>query len=77
MKVKRKYVLSGFRGPKIYVAIMRKEEPGWTVGIYPCNTIGETVGEPVAWQDYLDWFEAILLFYKWYCEFDDYVNGRK
>lgn len=75
---KLKYVTYGYghSGPKLYGVLMIKSDRGWVVEVWPCDTHGAQVSDCVEWRDELSWWSAIKLFYKWYDEFDKYVNGR-
>ena len=76
---KLKYVTAGYGefAPKMYGVLMLKSNRGWVVEVWPCDTNGEQVSDPVEWGDELSWFGAIKLFYKWYAEFDRFVNYHR
>lgn len=79
--MKCKYVVYGcdkHNGPKMY-GVLRFKTPdrGWEVNIWVCDTNGDPVDWPVEWQDHLNWWQAIRLFWKYYRDYDKYVNGRK
>ena len=79
--MKCKYVTYGSNkknGPKMY-GILRFKTPdrGWVVNVWVCDINGDPVDWPIEWEDGLDWFSAICLFWKYYRDYDRYVNGRK
>lgn len=75
---KLKYITYGWGndGPKMYGVLMIKSDRGWVVEVWPCDTSGAQVFDPIEWDDGLSWWAARKLFYKWYTEYDKYVNGR-
>lgn len=79
--MKCKYVVYGCNkrnGPKMY-GILRFKTPdrGWEVNVWVCDIHGDPVDWPIEWEDGLDWFSAVRLFWKYYRDYDKYVNGRK
>lgn len=75
---KIKYVTYGWGkdGPKMYGVLMIKSDCGWVVEVWPCDTHGAQVSDPIEWDDGHSWWSARKLFYKWYAEYDRYVNNR-
>jgi hypothetical protein len=75
---KLKYVTYGFgsKGPKMYGVLRIKSDRGWIVEVWPCDINGSQVSDPVDWQDELGWWAAIKLFWKYYSDYDKYVNSR-
>ena len=76
--MKCKYVVYGcdkHNGPKMY-GILRFKTPdrGWEVNVWVCDTNGDPVDWPVEWQDHLNWWQAIRLFWKYYRDYDKYIN---
>ena len=74
-----KYVTYGLGndGPKMYGILMIKSDRGWVVEVWPCDTRGAQVSDPIEWDDGLTWWSARKLFYQWYAEYDKYINGRR
>ena len=75
--MKCKYVVYGCdknNGPKMY-GVLRFKTPdrGWEVNVWVCDINGD----PVEWRDNLNWWQAILLFRKYYRDYDKYVNERR
>ena len=75
---KLKYVTHGWgnSGPRLYGVLMIKSDRGWVVEVWPCDTNGAQVSDPIEWRDELSWWTARKLFSRWYAEYDKYVNGR-
>ena len=75
---KIKYVTYGWGkdGPKMYGVLMIKSDRGWVVEVWPCDTHGSQVSDPIEWDDGLSWWSARKLMNKWYAEYDRYVNRR-
>lgn len=76
---KLKYITYGWgnEGPKMYGVLMIKSDHGWVVEVWPCDEHGAQVSDPIEWDDRLNWWAARKLFYKWYAEYDKYINGRR
>ena len=75
---KLKYVTHGWgnSGPRLYGVLMIKSDSGWVVEVWPCDTNGAQVSDPIEWDDELTWWNARKLFHRWYDEYDRYVNRR-
>lgn len=75
---KMKYVTHGLgnEGPKMYGVLMIKSDRGWVVEVWPCDIRGSQISDAIEWKDELDWWSAIKLFYKYYKEYNQYVNNR-
>ena len=75
---KLKYVTYGFgsEGPKMYGVLRIKSDRGWVVEVWPCDTNGSQVSDPIEWQDELGWWSAVKLFWQYYSDYDKYVNSR-
>ena len=75
---KIKYVTYGFGndGPKMYGVLMIKSDRGWVVEVWPCDINGTQVSGPIEREDELNWWSAIKLFYRWYKDFDKFINKR-
>ena len=75
---KLKYVTygKGDQGPKMYGILRIKSNRGWVVEVWPCDINGTQVSDAIEWKDELDWWSAIKLFYKYYKEYNRYVNNR-
>lgn len=76
-----KYVVYGHdkhNGPKMY-GVLRFKIPdrGWEVNVWVCDINGDPVDWPVEWRDNLNWWQAMLLFRKFYRDYDKYVNRRR
>ena len=74
---KMKYVTYGLgnEGPKMYGVLMIKSDRGWVVEVWPCDICGSQVSDAIEWKDELNWWSAIKLFYKYYKEYNQYVNN--
>lgn len=74
---KIKYITYGWDKDhlKVYGVLMIKLDRGWAVEVWPCNTYGFQASDPIEWNDGLTWWNARKLFYKWYAEYDQYVNS--
>lgn len=65
-------------GPKIYRVLRYHDDyRDWVVEVCPCDINGNAVSDPVAWDDGLAWWSAVVFFWKQYDEFDRYVNYRR
>lgn len=75
---KLKYVTHGLgsEGPKMYGVLRIRSDRGWVVEVWPCDINGSQVSDPIEWQDELGWWDAIKLFWKYYSDYDKYVNDR-
>jgi hypothetical protein len=73
-----KYITYGLgnSGPKMYGVLRIKSDRGWVVEVWPCDAYGSQVSDPVEWKDGLDRWAAIKLFWKYYFDYDKYVNDR-
>ena len=79
--MKCKYVTYGRNkknGPKMY-GILRFKTPdrGWEVNVWVCDINGDPVSWPIEWEDGLDWLSAVCLFWKYYRNYDRYINGQR
>ena len=74
---KMKYVTYGLgnEGPKMYGVLMIKSDRGWVVEVWPCDIRGSQISDTIEWRDELNWWSAIKLFYKYYKEYNQYVNN--
>lgn len=74
---KMKYITYGLgnEGPKMYGVLMIKSDRGWAVEVWPCDIRGSQVSDAIEWKDELNWWSAIKLFYKYYKEYNQYVNN--
>ena len=78
--MKCKYVVYRYdkhNDPKMY-GILRFKTPdrGWEVNVWACDINGDPVDWPIEWEDGLDRWQAIRLFWKYYRDYDKYVNSR-
>ena len=60
----------------MYGILMIKSDRGWVVEVWPCDIYGTQVADPIQWNDELSWWSAVKLFYRWYRDFDKFVNER-
>ena len=75
-----KYVRNGHpsSGTAMYVIIMnRTAHKYWRVEVSPCDIYGSVISDPVAWDIFPNWFEAMRYFNVKYREFNRYVNRTR
>ena len=75
---KLKYITYGIgsSGPKVYGVLRIKSDKGWIVEVWPCDINGSQVSNPIEWQEELRWWSAVKLFWKYYRDYNKYVNSR-
>lgn len=62
-------------GPKMYRVLRYYDSyRDWVVEVCLCDIDGNAVSDPIAWDDGLTWWSAMILFWDWYNEFDRFVN---
>lgn len=65
-------------GTHMFVITMFKTEHGnYKVEVLPCDTYGRPVSDPVAWDIFLQWWDALKYVRKKYKEFYRYANSRQ
>lgn len=65
-------------GTHMFVITMFKtEHRNYKVEVLPCDTYGHQVSDPVAWDIFLNWWDARKYVRKQYKEFYKYVNERR
>lgn len=75
MKVKSVTCGNGKCGPKMYRVLRYHDDyRDWVVEVCPCDTNGDAVSDPVAWDWELNWWTSLKLFWTWYNEYDRFVN---
>ncbi len=74
------YVVYGqdkLNGPKMYgVSKKKTEDRGFEVAVWACDINGDQVSDNIEYADGLKWIAANKLFWKYYRDYDKYVNNR-
>lgn len=77
--MKVQYVTAGLGkgGPPMFgILKFKTKRRGWEVNVWPCDLEGNPVSDPIEWEDNLNWFDAMILFYQYYSSYNKYVNGN-
>jgi hypothetical protein len=75
-----KYVRSGHRtsGVAMYVIVMNKTAHNyWKVEVSPCDIYGSVTSDPIAWDIFSSWLDAMRYFNRKYREYYKYVNRTR
>lgn len=62
-------------GPKMYgVSKKKTKDRGFEVAVWVCDINGDPVSDDIEWEDNLTWINANKLFWKYYFDYDKFVN---
>ena len=65
-------------GPKMYgVSKEKTEDRGFEVTVWVCDINGDPVSDNIECVDNLSWYQANKLFWKYYSDYDKYVNSSR
>lgn len=75
-----RYVVYGHNkrnGPKMYgISKEKTKDRGFEVAVWVCDINGSQVSDNIEWEDNLSWVNAKKLFWKYYFDYNKFVNHR-